>query len=260
MANIPTSTIDAPASGDAAPAPAPAAGPRGPGRAPAVPADRLRRAFEQAVPFTAFVADVEHHADEFADALRHAALDDDDRALTGSVPGPVDVLAIVEDWCPDVVATLPVVHRIAEAGDRFRLHVLVRGPETSDVADAYPHEGRSHIPTYVVLDDAGRELGVLVERTPEIGEAVGGLLDTFLDEHPEVERATFPATLTGEARAELLRRSFRLRHELRDLERRTLVRDLVAIATTGSTTDAAVPAAAAPASPASHPTTRPTAA
>ncbi|MEV4418978.1 thioredoxin family protein [Patulibacter sp. NPDC049589] len=240
MASTPTSTIDAPTGGAASPEPAaPAtvvANPTAPatvapaGRPPAVPAERLRRAFEQAIGFDAFLAGVATHADEFAVALDRTALDDADRALLATIPARVDVLAIVEDWCPDVVVTLPVVHRIAEASDRFDLHVLVRGPETRDVADAYPFEGRSHIPTYVVLNAEGDELGVLVERTPELGVAVGGLLDAFLAEHPGLDRAAFPAGLTDDARADLTRRSFALRADLHELERRTLVRDLVAIA------------------------------
>jgi hypothetical protein len=196
--------------------------------------DRLQRAYAQSVDFATFVAGTAQHTADFLANHEAVAFDADDRAVIEALPQRIEILAIVEDWCPDVVANLPIVARLAEASERVGLHVLVRGPETGDVADAYPHEGRSHIPTYVVFDAAGAELGVIVERTPEIHREVVALLQGFFAEHPELDRATFPSGLDDAAKAGLVRRSLGRRVELRDLERRTLLRALAALAAGGA--------------------------
>jgi len=59
------------------------------------------------------------------------------RAVAGAVS--FDAFAIVEDWCPDVAANLPIIARIAEDTGALRLHVLIRDDTHRDIADAYPY-------------------------------------------------------------------------------------------------------------------------
>lgn len=191
---------------------------------------RRRQAFADSRSFAAFVATTTSFTDEYQANHAAATLDDRDRELLAGITRPVDVLAIVEDWCPDVVATLPVLARVAEETPSVALHVLVRDEAHRDIADAYPHEGRSHIPTYVLSDREGTELGVIIERTPAVHEHVRAFVDGFLAEHPEIDPAAFPAGLSERQRAELTDGSLRLRRELRDLERRTLIERIAELA------------------------------
>jgi hypothetical protein len=208
-----------------------------------ISAARRQQAFRQSITFEEFVSAADNFTDEFRANYLAATLDDRDRAALAGIEDSVDVLAIVEDWCPDVVANLPILARIANDTKKIRLHVLVRDDQTRDVADSYPHEGRSHIPTYVLSDPAGAELGVIVERTAAIQELVDRFLESFFTAHPELDRATFPAGITDELKSELTESTLRLRRELRDLERSSLIAAIAGISTT-----------AAP-SPSSHPTT-----
>ncbi|MDQ8047100.1 MAG: thioredoxin family protein [Solirubrobacteraceae bacterium] len=193
--------------------------------------ERRARAFEQAIAFDAFVDGTVNHTAAFRENHDAVEFTDADRVTLGQITDSVDVLAIVENWCPDVVANLPIVARIAEASPHITLHVLVRGPETEDVANAYPFEGRSHIPTYVLFGSTGEELGVIVERTAEIGGALPAFLDAFFAKHPEIDRAEFPGNVTDDVKAELSTQSLQLRKDLRSIERSTFVRDLTRIAT-----------------------------
>jgi thiol-disulfide isomerase/thioredoxin len=191
---------------------------------------RRQQAFHQSISFDQFVASAQNFTDEFRANYLATALDDHDRAALSQIEDHVEVLAIVEDWCPDVVANLPILARIAQDTGKIRLHVLVRDDRTRDVADAYPFEGRSHIPTYVFIDPAGVELGVIVERTAPIQEHVEALLASFFTAHADVDRATFPAGISDDVKAELLEASLRLRRELRDLERTSFIDAITAIA------------------------------
>jgi hypothetical protein len=184
---------------------------------------RRRQAFADAISFDTFVKTSKNFTAEFADNYASTQLDDADLDVLRLIDEPIDVIAIVEDWCPDVVANLPIVARIADDTAKIRLHVLVRDDASRDVADAYPYEGRSHIPTYVFSDRSGAELGVIVERTTPIRERVQVYLEAFFSKHAELDQATFPVGLTDELKAELLEGALRLRRDLRDLERSSFV-------------------------------------
>jgi hypothetical protein len=197
-----------------------------------ISAERRRQAFDQSISFAQFVERAQNFRAEFGDNYARTELDSLDHAVLARIEGTIDVLAIVEDWCPDVVANLPILARAADESDRLRLHVLIRDDVTRDVADAYPFEGRSHIPTYVFSDRDGAELGVIVERTAPIRERVNSFLETFFDAHPELNPDTFPAGLTENVRAELTAASLDLRRGLRDLERRSIFDAIEALAST----------------------------
>jgi thiol-disulfide isomerase/thioredoxin len=192
---------------------------------------RRREAIATSVTFAQFVDSSSHFSSEFRANYAAVTLDRRDRDALDVLGAPLDVLAIVEDWCPDVVATLPILARIADDTGKLRLHVLIRDDASRDVADAYPWEGRSHIPTYVFADDSGDELGVIIERTLPIQEHVESFLKEFLGAHGEIDPTTFPAKLTDDVRAELVESSLQLRRDLRDLERSSLVAAIRQLAT-----------------------------
>jgi hypothetical protein len=53
------------------------------------------------------------------------------------IPEPIDVLAIVEDWCPDVVANLPIIARIAHRElERANLVAEIRALAVNDRSKA----------------------------------------------------------------------------------------------------------------------------
>jgi hypothetical protein len=195
-----------------------------------ISADRRRRAIADAIDFEQFVATASNFVDEFRanyDAVEFTA---DELARLSATYDGVDVLAIVEDWCPDVVANLPILARVAADTGAIRLHVVVRRPDTRDIADSYPYEGRSHIPTYVFFKGDGPDLGVIVERTAPVRTRVDDFLAGFFAEHPHLDRATFPAGLSEPDRATLLEQSLQFRRDIRDLERSSFVDAIVEVA------------------------------
>jgi thiol-disulfide isomerase/thioredoxin len=184
---------------------------------------RRRQAIAASITFAHFVETSSRFTSDFQANYAAVQFDDHDRAALNRIPDPIDVLAIVEDWCPDVVANLPILARIADDTGKIRLHVVIRDDTSRDLADAYPWEGRSHIPTYVFSDHSGRELGVIVERTPPIRARVQSFLDAFFAAHAEIDPTAFPSGLTEQLKAELVEDSLQLRRDLRDLERSSLV-------------------------------------
>lgn len=75
-------------------------------------------------------------------------------AWLGGLP-PLTVVAIGEDWCPDVVHTLPTWVRIAEALDGWRCAIFPRD-EHPELMEAFLYRGRAkRVPVYAFYDQRG---------------------------------------------------------------------------------------------------------
>ena len=92
--------------------------------------------------------------------------DDDARAfreLASRPDGPARVLALAEDWCPDVFRGLPVMARIAEAAG-MELRVFPRDPNL-DIMNEFLHQGKHQsIPVFVFYTRNQRYLAHWTER------------------------------------------------------------------------------------------------
>ncbi|MSQ27328.1 MAG: thioredoxin family protein [Dehalococcoidia bacterium] len=77
--------------------------------------------------------------------------------------GPIKIIAIGEDWCPDVVRGIPVIARLAEALD-VELRIFPRDSHM-DLMNRYlwRHEYLS-VPVFVFFDKNWKELGHWTER------------------------------------------------------------------------------------------------
>ena len=80
-------------------------------------------------------------------------------------------MAVVEDWCGDVVANLPVVARLAqEVGPALELRCFIKD-ENRDLIDLYLNRGRfESIPVFAFFDEDWREVGVFIERPVAVTE------------------------------------------------------------------------------------------
>ena len=100
-------------------------------------------------------------------------LADDDagafRELASRPDGPARVLALAEDWCPDVFRGLPVMARIAEAAG-MELRVFSRD-QNIDIMNEFLHEGKHQsIPVFVFYTRNQRYLTHWTERPALVNE------------------------------------------------------------------------------------------
>ena len=90
------------------------------------------------------------------------------------MPQTVNVLALAEDWCGDVVANLPVLGRLEqEAGGKLNVRVLLRDQQPGEkVMDEHLNKGQyKSIPTLIFLDGDYKEVGVWIERPDSVTKA-----------------------------------------------------------------------------------------
>jgi len=95
---------------------------------------------------------VEKNGDVFDEVYETPAHAEGDLEVLRLLP-PLRVVAIGEDWCPDVYNTLPTWARIADALDGWELRVFPRDRHP-DLMDAFLWKGRAkRIPVYAFLDE-----------------------------------------------------------------------------------------------------------
>jgi len=177
-----------------------------------------------------YVSALQIHRDAFASEYEAVLFTKSEEDALHAISRSLNILAIVEEKCPDVIANLPIVRRIAQIVPNARLRILHR-PDHRAVADAYPAaDGRSHIPTYIVFDGSGRQLGVFIERPEEIQ---ADYAESRRINHAKID-AQYPNTaiddLPKEFTAQLARDALSRRRGLRGTEREALVRWLIRVA------------------------------
>ncbi len=95
-----------------------------------------------------------------ADRMRsfYDAFDFDEDTLTFfNGRTPLQVLAIAEDWCPDVAQTLGMLARVCDEVPGMELSI-VRRDEHPDLMAEYRSEGKDRIPVVAFFDMTFREL------------------------------------------------------------------------------------------------------
>ncbi|MBI2952969.1 MAG: thioredoxin family protein [Chloroflexi bacterium] len=151
------------------------------------------RRFDQGLSYDQYIASIENNREDFLKHYDQVVLSADDRqffANLGSRLGTrIKVLALAEDWCPDVVRGLPVAAHIAEACPDMELRVFPRD-ENLDLMDRYLNQGQFRsIPTFVFFDEQFRELGRWVERPVSANRIVQELKDLQSRQNMSVEQA-----------------------------------------------------------------------
>jgi len=84
---------------------------------------------------------------------------------------PLACVALVEDWCGDVIANLPIVAVLArEIGDGFELRCFIKA-EVPDLATLYLNRGRfESLPVFAFFDPDWNDVGVFIERPVAVTE------------------------------------------------------------------------------------------
>jgi len=128
---------------------------------PLLPTLNWAELFESGLEYPAWLDAAENKTyrekmDEFYDRV---ALSDSDEAVLRGVDRTVHVLAIAEDWCPDVVRHVPILMKMADASDHIHVRFITR-EASLDTFARFLTVGGEAIPKFIFLSDAFVECGV----------------------------------------------------------------------------------------------------
>ena len=126
-----------------------------------------REEFQGAMTYDQWKASWTRNQDRFAAQEKAYQPDPADVEALKKLPKPVNVLAIVEDWCGDVIANVPIIERLAKESGNLNIRYAQR--DSTPYIDRYLNRGQfKSIPVFVFLDGDFRELGVFTERPESV--------------------------------------------------------------------------------------------
>ena len=119
---------------------------------------------------------------------------------------PLHCAALVEDWCGDVIANLPVLAVLArEVGPALELRCFIK-PDVPDLATRYLNHGRfESLPVFAFFDEAWNDVGAFIERPVAVTERREEDRRAVYASNPAFGAADAPASeLPDDVRTELM--------------------------------------------------------
>ncbi|HUX88972.1 MAG TPA: thioredoxin family protein [Chloroflexota bacterium] len=129
-----------------------------------------RERFEQGLTYEQYKEQMARNRDRLEAAEGGFTPSESDLAAFRGLPKTLNVLAIAEDWCGDVIANLPILGKLAAESGKLNVRIFLRD-QNLDLIDQYLKEGKYRsIPVFVFFDDSFQELGHFIERPASVTE------------------------------------------------------------------------------------------
>lgn len=141
-----------------------------------------RERFDSGLTWNAYLGHIKRNTAKFQYNFERTLLSSEDAAafkrFAESPDGPARVLALGEDWCPDVFRGLPVMARIAEAAG-MELRIFPRD-ENLDIMNEFLNQGEHQsIPVFVFYTRDHEYICHWIERPAKANEEIPEMRNLF---------------------------------------------------------------------------------
>jgi len=164
--------------------------------------------FESGKSYDEFKEGMTRNRDRVEANEKRVEIDPETRSFFKSLPRPLNVVALAEDWCGDVIANLPVLGVLARETGKLNVKIFYRD-QNLDLMERWLNQGKfQSIPVFAFFDDGFRELGHWIERPDSVtklraekrkqvfaSDPAYGSPDSPVDQLPEDVRARLQADL-----------------------------------------------------------------
>jgi Thioredoxin len=189
-----------------------------------------RNQFESGMTYDAYKAQMTRNREQVEQNEKDLQLKPEDVQAFRELPETVNVMALAEDWCGDVVANLPVLGRLAaESNGKLNVRIHLRDQEPgSQIMDQYLNKGQfKSIPTFVFLDGDFNDVGVWIERPSSVTKLREEKRLALYAQHPEWGDPSTPiAELPEDIRTQVQQGTAAVRNETKPFANSEVVREL----------------------------------
>jgi len=188
-----------------------------------------RTQFESGFTYQAYKDQMTRNREQLEQNEKDLDLKPEDLQAFKGLQRPVNVLALAEDWCGDVVANLPILGRIANESGTLNVRIHLRDQEPGSVImDQYLNRGEfKSIPTFVFLDNDFNELAVWIERPASVTKLREDRRQQLYKDNPAWGDASKPiAELPEDVRTEVQQKTGAMRNETKPFANSEVVREL----------------------------------
>lgn len=208
--------------------------------------------FAQGMTYEEYRAQMTRNHERFEANEQAMTLPAEDIAFFARLPQSLNVVALAEDWCGDVIANLPVLGHLAQASSKLNIRVFLRD-QNLDIMDQYLKDGQFRsIPVFVFFDQNFREVGCWIERPARVSELLGQMRRDLFANDPLLSAFapdTPPAQMSEEARNRYMQANSMFRLKQRGFSNQEVARELRALVEQGIAQAAETKAAVLSAAP-----------
>ncbi|MDQ2953305.1 MAG: thioredoxin family protein [Chloroflexota bacterium] len=126
--------------------------------------------FDKGLTYDAYKSGMSRNRERVEANEQKVSLDAEAVRFFKSLPKPINVVVLAEDWCGDVIANLPVLGRLAKDTPNLNVRIFYRD-QNLDLMEKWLNEGKyQSIPVFAFFDESFRELGHWIERPASVTE------------------------------------------------------------------------------------------
>jgi len=141
--------------------------------------------FESGLTYQAYKEAMSRNRDRVEANEQRVTLDADTARAFKSLPRPLNVVVLAEDWCGDVIANLPVLGRLADEVGTLNVRIFYRD-QNDDLMQRWLNQGKyKSIPVFAFFDEHFRELGHWIERPASVTEMRAKKRSEIFSKNPE---------------------------------------------------------------------------
>jgi hypothetical protein len=141
--------------------------------------------FATGLTYDGYKAAMSRNRDRLEASEAKVALDPEAVRFFRGLPTKLNVVALAEDWCGDVMANLPVLARLAKEVGTLDVRIFYRD-QNPDLIDRWLNQGKyQSIPVFAFFDRDFRELGHWIERPASVTELRARKRKEIFAAHPE---------------------------------------------------------------------------
>jgi len=189
-----------------------------------------REQFESGMTYAAYKAQMTRNQEQFEQNEKDLQLSAQDEQAFNSLPQTLNVMALAEDWCGDVIANLPIVGRLEQAsGGKLNLRIHLRDQQPGEqIMNEHLNKGQyKSIPTLVFLDSNFNEVGVWWERPESVTRVREEQRLERYKQHPEWgDPSKAIAELPEDIRTQVQQAAAAIRSETKPFANAEVVREL----------------------------------
>ena len=187
--------------------------------------------FDEGLTYQQYIDQITQNKERFLANYENASIAPESLAHFKDQSETLNVLAIGEDWCGDVVANFPVLAKLADESGNLNVRVFPRD-QNEDLINQYLNQGKfKSIPVFVFFDQNMREIGHFIERPAAQTAETTQARTEFFKSHPElnVPEGADMSQMSPEARQAWAGESQKLRASRTAAWNKLLVDDLVKV-------------------------------
>jgi len=193
-----------------------------------------REQFDAGMTYGAYKNQMTRNKEQVEQNEKDLQLKPDDVQAIRNLHSRLNVLALAEDWCGDVVANLPILGKLAqESNGKLNVRVLLRDQEPgAKVMDEHLNKGQyKSIPTVIFLDGDFNEVGIWIERPESVTKQREEKRLELYKQNPDWGDPSKPiAELPEDVRTVVQQKTGAMRSETKPFANAEVVRELRGVA------------------------------